>query len=100
MSNDSSSDKNKIVFNGKEIEFHGLEYKTPDEIDDTYKSSPLQKPFVESVKLSLPGVLKTPVPPVAPNSITLETFRLFVKFVFADILSALSVPSTITEPTK
>lgn len=36
------------TFNGKEIEFHVLEYKTPDEIDDSYKSSPLQKAFVES----------------------------------------------------
>ena len=57
----------------------------------------IKKPLSLSVNEVLFGVLK--VPPLA-NVIVLPTLKLFVKFVFAVILSALSVPSTITEPSK
>ena len=36
------------IFNGKEIEFHVIFFKTPDEIDDDYKKAPLHKAFLES----------------------------------------------------
>ena len=53
-----------------------------------------------SVNSVLFGVWNLPVPPVAPSSKELDTFILFVKFVFAVILSALTVPFTSTLPSK